>query len=230
MIPIFIGHDRRETVGLHVCTQTLIENTEARLSITALTGLQGDASTSFSRERWRIPALCGYSGWAVWMESDMMLRPGADIEEVLPLANMVPSAAVALVPHDYETKFPVKFFGQPNPSYPRKNWSSFMLINCRHAVWRRIDELGLADKAVLHRFPEVYVGAEQGGTELFRPGDVVALPRAWNHLVGEFDHDPAARLLHFTIGIPPLWTYTWREKLYVQEWYDARARCLRAHE
>jgi hypothetical protein len=214
MIPIFIGYDPRETVGLHVAMQSVLENTDARCAFTPLTGLQGDATNRFSHERWGIPARCGFRGWAVWMESDMVLRPGADIEEVLNFAHFSRDIAVYVVKHDYHTKFPVKYFGQVNSNYPCKNWSSFMLINNAHPAWQALP----SSPAARHRF--TFLAASQIG----------ALPRAWNHLVGEYDPDPASRLLHFTIGIPPLWTYEEKNKWEVQEWYDARTRTLRAHE
>jgi hypothetical protein len=216
MIPIFIGYDPRESVGFYVLCHSILENTEAVVSITPLTGYQFDATNRFSYERWKIPALCNYRGWALYMESDMVLRPGADLEEVVGGVFHLRDTAVALVPHDYRTKFDRKYFNQPNRDYPRKNWSSFMLINCAHAAWQR--DLPWTDGAALHRF------------SFLRDDQIAVLPRRWNHLVGEYAPDPAARLLHFTIGIPPLWTYGEAHKDECQEWYDARTRMLMAYE
>ena len=40
--------------------------------------------------------------------------------------------AVQVVKHDYKTRMSKKYFGNVNENYPRKNWSSVVLWNCKH--------------------------------------------------------------------------------------------------
>jgi len=57
----------------------------------------------------------------------------------------------------------------------------------------------------LHRF--AWTGDESIG----------ALPLEWNWLVGEYDHNPAAKIVHYTIGGPYFEAY--RGCDYAAEWF-----------
>jgi len=219
-IRLFVGKDPRETVGYHVFVESVLRRTDPnRISITALTGDQGDASTTFSKARFRIPELCGYRGWALWADgSDMLCR--ADIRELWELKT--PGYDVMVVPHEYRTKYATKFLGQPNENYPRKNQSSLMLIDCGNDVWRRpgYKKLLNGPAGPLHRF------------EFLEEERVGHLPAEWNHIDLEMDHNPEAKLVHFSIGLPCWKPYStsrfaeeWRAELnhanYYQPWEPA---------
>jgi hypothetical protein len=117
-----------------------------------------------------------------------------DINELWGLRN--PKYAVQVVKHEYSTQHPLKYIGTqmqaPNYDYPRKNLSSVMLINCRHGYWREVDDVFVSKRtgADLHRFdwiPDEFIGD---------------LPIEWNWLADEYGDNPAAKLLHWTAGIP----------------------------
>lgn len=192
-IRLFVGKDPRETVGYHVFVESVLSKTDPnRISITALTGSQEDASTTFSKARFLIPEICGYRGWALWADgSDMLCR--SDIRELWELKK--PGYDVMLVPHEYRTKHPVKFLGQRNENYPRKNQSSLFLIDCGSTVWRRPGYKKLLEGPAgpLHRF------------EFLEDERIGHLPMEWNWLVSEYDYNPNAKLVHHTIGIPPFY-------------------------
>jgi hypothetical protein len=79
-----------------------------------------------------------------------------------------------------------------NEDYPRKNWSSLMLINCAHFGWRQLTPEAVAAKpgSELHQFA-------------FLPDDWVGeLPKNWNWLPQEYGQNPEAKLVHYTTGIP----------------------------
>lgn len=189
-IRLFVGKDPRETVGFHVFVQSVLSRTDPNLaSITALTGSQDDASTTFSKIRFHIPELCGYRGWALWADgSDMLCR--ADIRELWKLRES--DYDLMVCPHEYRTKYSTKFLGQPNENYPRKNQSSLMLINCGNAVWRRPSYQKLLEGPAgpLHRF------------EFLDDDRIGSLPLDWNWLVSEYQYNPDAKLVHWTIGLP----------------------------
>lgn len=197
MIPIFVGYDEREAVGFPVFCHSVLARTAERVSFEPVRGIKRpESSTSFEPGRWSVPGRCGFRGIAVWAECDMLCL--ANIAELVALLDS--NCDVMVVKHDYRTRFPVKFLGQKNEDYPRKNWSSLMVFNCNAAVWRRIEDVQpkLSD---LHRFPEsITVGTRK--VDLFDQDRIGALPMAWNHLVGEYMPNPAAKLAHFTIGLP----------------------------
>ena len=191
MIPIYVGFDPREAIAYSVFCHSVLSRTKANVSFTPVCGAQEDASNTFSKARFHIPEMQGYRGWAIWADGDMLCR--ADIQELWDLRK--PGFDVMVVKHDYQTKHPVKYLGQRNEDYPCKNWSSVMLIDCGNAVWRRpvYKDLLKGPAGLLHRFSFI---------EDDRIGE---LPKTWNWLASEYDHNPDAKIVHYTIGIPPFY-------------------------
>jgi hypothetical protein len=204
-IRLFVGKDPNETVGYHVFVESVLSRTDPnRVSVTALTGEKGDASNTFSKARFRVPELCGYNGWAIFADgSDMLCR--SDIRELWDLRET--GYDVMVVKHDYRTKHPVKFLGQPNENYERKQWSSVMLVNCGQAVWRRprYKDLLNGHPGLLHRF--AFLEDERIGE----------LPKVWNWLVSEDEYNPDAKIAHFTVGLP-VWK-AYKDCDYAPEWF-----------
>lgn len=197
MIRLFVGQDSREWVGLNVFCSSVWGRTSESVSITPIHG-PTDGTNAFTLSRFNIPALCDYRGFALWADgSDMVCL--ADIAELWALRD--PFKAVQVVQHDYQTQHPVKYLGQKNEDYPRKNWSSLMLINCAHYAWRHIEKFSPQE---LHRFsflPEKAIGD---------------LPPEWNVLVGE--QSGPAKILHYTIGLPIWKPYqSWPESI---KWHE----------
>ncbi len=114
----------------------------------------------------------------------------ADIKELWNLRDSF--KALQVVKHDYKTLYPTKYLGQKNYDYPRKNWSSLMLINCAHYSWRMINPENIEEMSgtELHRFS--FIKDEQIG----------ALPLEWNVIVGEPNQSQNPKIAHFSIGLP----------------------------
>lgn len=82
MIRIFLGYDRREMVAWHVAAHSLISRASQPVSVApvALSQLSGlftrerDAkqATDFSFTRFLVPYLCGFQGWAIFMDCDVL--------------------------------------------------------------------------------------------------------------------------------------------------------------
>ena len=161
-----------------------------------------DASNTFSRARFLVPEMNGYKGWAIFCDGDMLCR--ADIQGLWDLRQS--GFDVMVVKHEYQTKHPVKYLGARNEDYPCKNWSSVMLMNCGNAVWRRQSYKSLLPGPVglLHRF--AFLDDERIGE----------LPKEWNWLVSEYSYNPEAKLVHYTIGIPPFYP----KCDYAAEWFN----------
>ena len=209
MIPIFVGYDPREAVAYSVFCHSVLRNTREKIAFYPMRGDSVVGSTSFNAERFKVAKEMGYRGWAIWSECDMLMRPGTDIADLMRYADSWCDVVVAK--HSYRTKHPVKFLGQKNEDYPRKNWSSLMLINCAHESWRRLEhtEFSLSE---LHRLAFI------------KDDRIGALPLEWNWLVGEYDFNEKAKLAHFTVGTPCWEEYSNSD--YADEWRAEKAMML----
>lgn len=201
---IFIGFDSREPVGYHVAAHSILMRASEPVSVTPLRmdtlreqgcywrGRDEKAATEFSLTRFLVPYLSGYDGWSIFMDSDMLVRADL-VGDLKPLLD--PSCAVSVCQHDYTPKESTKMDGKAQHAYPRKNWSSFMVFH--NAACRNLtpEYVNTATPAQLHRFQ--WVEAEYG-----KDRAIGSLPLAWNWLVGEYDKNPDAKILHYTDGLP----------------------------
>ena len=205
---VFVGFDPREAAAYHVCCQSIIENTKAHVSFHPIRGDMRDGSNAFTYARFLVPYLCGFNGTALFLDGDMLVR--GDIADLFALARL--DRGCQVVKHDYKTKHPVKYLGNKNEDYPRKNWSSVILWNCGYFPNRALipDFVNGRDGSYLHRFG--WLLDDQIGE----------LPAEWNHLTMEYAPSPAARLLHTTIGIPPFYP----EQEGADEWFATRQRAM----
>ena len=214
-IRVFIGFDPREAVAYYVCQQSILEHTKAKVSFHPMCGEMRDGSNTFIYERFLVPYRCGFQGTAIFIDGDMLVR--ADIAE---LAAMAPlgHAGVAVVKHDYKTKFPFKYLGYRNVDYDRKNWSSVVVWNCSYFPHRRLtpDFVAQSTGAYLHRF------------QWLRDDEIALLPDSWNRLVMEQPVKPEDKLLHYTIGTPCFSEYGVCEG--AEEWHQTLKRAMRPIE
>jgi hypothetical protein len=202
VLSIYTGFDPREEAGSHVFNSSLLEHASCPVSITPLhlplfrsfyAQSVRDGSNAFTYTRFLIPFLQGYTGSAIFLDgADMLLK--ADIAELWALRDLY--RPVQVVKHDYKTKWPRKYLGTKmeadNEDYPRKNWSSVMIINCMHARWRLIN-------------PETVqkmTGSELHGFRWLDDADIGTLPKEWNWLADEDGPNRDAKLLHWTAGVP----------------------------
>jgi hypothetical protein len=212
VIQLFTGYDPREAIGWHVFAQSVIDRREL-VSITALQGDQRDGTNAFTYERFLVPYYMGFQGWAIFADGcDMLLR--SDLSELW--ARRDPYRAVQVVKHDYKTKHPRKYVGTEmeahNGDYPRKNWSSLILWNCGHFHNRCLtpDYVKNNVGSFLHRF------------EWLEDDRIGELPTDWNWLADEYGANDAARINHWTAGIPGFETY--KAAPMAEEWHAARRK------
>ena len=197
---VFIGFDSKEPVTFAVAMSSLMRHTSRPTSVTPLVqptlrgcGLysrprQPNEATEFSLTRFLVPHLSGYDGYSLFLDSDVVVR--ADILSLLMYPLAYPSKAVFCCQHDYVPKDLVKFDGHEQTRYPKKNWSSVMLFNNANCAALTPAYVSAASGADLHRFQ---------WCDDHRVGD---LPLAWNWLVGEYQPNPNAHILHYTCGAP----------------------------
>lgn len=216
MLQVFVGFDPREAVAFETLAHSIERRSSVPVSIKPLvqqdlreaglyTRQRGPTeSTEFSLTRFLVPALANFQGWSVFMDCDMLCR--ADIAGLA--AQRREDKAVMVVKHDYVPKTQRKFLDQVQTKYERKNWSSVMLFNNERCRALTAGYVNSASGLELHRFRWV-------DDSLI--GD---LPRAWNWLVTEYDYNPGAKLVHYTLGGP--WFDAYRGCEYADEWFAER--------
>jgi lipopolysaccharide biosynthesis glycosyltransferase len=221
VLDIYLGYDGKvEPIAYYVCMQSIIEKSSIPVRFTPLalntlkdyTETHTDGSNSFIYSRFLVPYLNGFKGMALFLDGDMVVR--TDVAELL--YEFDPDEAVKVVKHHYTTKHPVKYLGAKNEDYPKKNWSSVMLWNCSHWLNKKLTPQFIQEQTgkYLHRFQWLKYPEEQVGK----------LDETWNHLVGEYDYNPNAKLAHFTLGTPCFNGY--QDCDYSEEWFDTYKRMI----
>lgn len=228
---IYIGHDDREDKAYRVCEYTLRKQTKAPLHVVALrhkslrnqglfnrpwvvdgkTGNYRDHrdqkpfSTQFAFTRFLVPYMQGYTGWALFMDCDMLVV--GDITELFALAD--PQYAVQVVKHNHHPENREKMDGCEQSRYFRKNWSSVVLFNCGHEANRKLslDVVNSWPGSWLHSF--AWLKNEMIGE----------LPPEWNYLVGHTAGVRYPKILHFTDGGP--WMEGWKDVPYGANWLQS---------
>jgi hypothetical protein len=218
MLRIFVGYDPAEAVAYHVLCHSILKRASMPVSFTPInkrnlpefTRAKQDGSTEFSFSRFLTPYLAGYQGQALFLDCDMLVR--CDIYDLFRAADL--RHAVHVVKHDYTPKTTTKFLGHAQHAYPRKNWSSVMLFNANLCKALTPDVVNTASGAYLHRF------------DWCRDDQIGTLPPEFNHLVGEYDPNPRAKIVHFTLGTPCFKGYERQE--FAADWFAERESMLHA--
>jgi hypothetical protein len=224
MLQIHIGFDPREQIAFYTLAHSIVSRSSIPVSVAPLVQRQLRASglytrergptesTEFSLTRFLVPALADYRGWSLFIDCDMLCR--VDIAELATQTARQRDKAVLVVKHDYVPKTERKFLDQVQTKYARKNWSSLMLFNnerCRGLTTKYVNS---ASGLELHRFAWVDESL------------IGELPREWNWLVTEYEYNPAAKIVHYTLGGP--WFKAYRDCDYAAEWLAERDAMNRA--
>ena len=218
-IPVFMGYDPRGATANHVCANSIIRNASQPVAIIPLAlnlfqdyqETHTDGSNQFIYSRFLVPHLMEFTGRAIFIDGDMIVR--GDIVELYESLKL--NQDVAVVKHDYQTRMTTKYLGSKNENYPRKNWSSVIVWNCASFPNRRLtpEFVMQATGAELHRFTWL---------DDNRIGE---LPKEWNWLPDEYGPNPDAKLLHYTLGTPCFHEFATTPQ--ADEWH--RERVLTEH-
>jgi lipopolysaccharide biosynthesis glycosyltransferase len=215
MIRWFIGYDPVESGAYFTLAHSLQRHSSMPISITPidLRNLKGILtrerhplqSNEFSFSRFLVPWMMGFEGWAIFSDCDMLC-----LDDPAKLwARRDDRYALMCVHHEHEPKEEVKYLGNVQTKYRRKNWSSVMLINCGHPDMKVLtpDYVNEADGLALHQFGFLENNSRIG-----------YLPKEWNHLVGYDEPNHQAKLVHFTEGGPYFEQY--RNCEFHQNWWS----------
>lgn len=209
MFRIFIGFDSRFPEPAEVLKYSLEKHSSIPLDVRYLKltelsfqrPLDPLQTTEFTYTRFLVPHLCDYDGSALFLDNDMLCL--GDVREIAEL-DMTPYA-LRVVKHDYRPTATVKMYGCQQTSYPRKNWSSMMLMDCaKLKLWTQA-VVETATGAYLHRFQDIADSL------------IGELPRTWNTLDWM---DQTTKLIHWTSGGP--WFDETRNCPHADVWLRAR--------
>lgn len=225
-LKIFIGWDSREDIAYQIAKYSIEKHASVPVEIIPLKqkSLRREgiytraadtlASTEFTFTRFLIPELMNFEGWALFIDCDFVA-----LEDVKLLFDQADDKyAVMCAQHDYTPKGTVKMDGQVQHIYPRKNWSSSMLINCGHLSNRKLNKDVVNDSSItgayLHRF------------SWLEDSEVGEFSHEWNWLVGWYKepNDGSPKFLHYTEGGP--WFDNYANCEYNHEWYKMQAEYL----
>jgi lipopolysaccharide biosynthesis glycosyltransferase len=216
---VFIGYDTREDIAYQVCKHSILRR-QPSAEVKPLkqkdlreTGwytrpVDKLASTEFTFTRFLVPELSNFEGWALFIDCDIILT--VDIKELFDQAD--DKYAVMCVKHDYTPNTELKMDGIQQTVYPRKNWSSVMLINCGHpsnqALTRDLVNNLEISGAYLHRF------------SWLTDDKIGELDHTWNYLVGVYNDITIPKLIHYTEGGPWFEQPKYRYCEFHQVWKD----------
>lgn len=194
---VYVGYDPREDEAYRVCKFSLqyhnkdvevIPIIQSDLRNKNIYNRQSDplSTTEFSFTRFLVPFLNDYSGVALFCDCDFLWT--GDVKELFDLYD--PKYSVQLVKHNHIPTNTVKMDNKPQTKYDRKNWSSCMLFNCSKCETLTPDLVNTESGLFLHQF------------KWLPDGQIGALNKKFNWLVGdaETEVDPVA--LHYTNGGP----------------------------
>ena len=214
---VWIGYDPSQHVSFEVLKFSLEEHATEPIDVKAIDAEKlpdfkrpGDplASTPFTYTRFLVPYLMDYEGIALFMDSDMLAL--GDVSELfhLPMDEL----ALRVRKHEYNPTETVKMGGKTQTQYPRKNWSSLMLMNCSELeVWSK-EAVENESGAWLHRFEPI-------------PDEKVGdISEEWNvldHMTGP------TKLLHYTSGGP--WLPGCEDADHADLWHEYRERYEASH-
>ena len=225
-LKIFVGWDSREDIAYQSCKQSIIDTASVGVDIVPLKQkiLRREevywrkkdklASTEFTFTRFLLPELTNFTGWALFIDCDFIALD--DVKKLFDQAD--DKYAVMCAKHDYTPKQGTKMDGKKQHQYPRKNWSSMMLINCGHpsnaALTTELVNNEEITGAYLHRF------------SWLKDEEIGEISHEWNWLVGWYNEpeDGTPKFLHYTEGGPWFPEYAYCE--YANDYYKNERKFL----
>ncbi len=228
-INVFLGWDDREKTAYEVCKHSIEKHTHSNPRIIPLyhkelrrqgyfsrpwltrasDGNRVDLiddkpfSTEFSHSRFLVPELMKFSGWALFMDCDMIFR--TDIKKLFSLCDK--RYAVMCVKHRQKVDVKTKMDGTPQEKYNRKNWSSFMLVNCGHP----------SNRSLTKEIVNTKTGAWLHGLTWLQDHQIGDLPDTYNWIDGSSPGNVVPDVIHYSLGGP--WFKDYDDCTFAEEWY-----------
>jgi len=203
MHQIFIGYDHRQPISYNVLQHSIIARATKPVTIAPLNiktlPIERTGLTPFTFTRYLVPWLMDFKGWALFMDSDVLVL--GDVIELMDIQSITDLNKYAVM----VSKNPRKF-----------EWPSVMLWNCGHPANKTLTPEYIADETV-----NPFKWGWLEGFAIDQGGLIGDLPREWNHLIGYDQPNDKAKLIHYTSGVPA-WPETQMHR-YDDTWKAAHA-------
>lgn len=179
MLRLFIGYDERQEVSYTVAARSALAHASAPLAITPLRiealhglGFTRQGLTPFTFSRFLVPLLCGFSG-------QRAIFVDADV--------MWRDDPYKLI-RELDTAGGPAIWIRKDPQFER---SAVMVFDPPHTVLKRLTPTFIQNGNPFDI--DAWAGV---------PENIGDLPAEWHHLVLYDKPSPAAKLVHFTAGVP----------------------------
>ena len=214
---VFIGWDSREDIAYQVAKKSILKHSDSvevypiKQNYLRELGLytreiDPNASTEFTLTRFLTPFLSDYTGISIFMDCDMLVQ--TNIKDILKEIDY--KDPVSCVQHaSYLPKSDLKMDGKRQYSYPKKNWSSFMVFNCSHPSLKSalsLREINKKPPSYLHRMEW--------------SDSVGSLSHTWNYLVGYYNDIMIPNVIHYTDGGP--WFEKYKNCEFSENWIKVK--------
>lgn len=220
MRKIYIGYDERQPVSFTVLAQSIISQASEPVAIIPLKlnqlPIKRCGLTPFTYSRFLVPYL-EKSGLALFLDIDTVLNG-----DVCELFKYVEAEQKRL---DTEREPPKAIWVSKNNH--KFEWASVMMFECNHPAHKVLTPEGVETHSDMHRI---------GWLDAELVGD---LPREWNQLIGYDAPNKAAKLVHYTQGVPAypetvecehseLWHKWHQYSNYTQPWESLMGQSIHA--
>lgn len=208
-----LAHTPKDAIQIRHINREVVSPSYTRPTTTMPSGQLFDdlsgapMSTDHAIARFFVPYLYDYKGWALFCDGDVLFR--RDVRELFAMAD--DRYAVMVVQHPPQVDEHAKKGGQIQQAYPRKNWSSVMLLHCGHPANRALT------LDVLNAWP----GRDLHAFAWLKDEEIGALSPAWNYLVGVNPPQTDPALVHFTLGTPDVPGH--QRDPFADEWFQVAA-------
>lgn len=225
---VYIGWDPRDHLAYKVACRSLLAHASVPINITPLverdlrrdgaywrpysvqgSGQRIDAidgrpySTEFTFTRFLVPHLEAFEDrWVLFCDADVMFRD--DVALLWEEAEKHPTKAVLCVQHDHKPREAIKMDGVAQSRYPRKNWSSVMMMHPARCCTLTVEEVNSWSGRDLH------------GLKWIDDAEIGPLPERWNWLEGHHHPGSNPALVHYTRGTPDM---TRQDDEFSDEWW-----------
>ena len=216
-LKVFVGVQERELIAARVLAFTIDEHATTPVHVTHLPTVdrvpvdpRNRQRTPFSFSRFLIPELMGYSGRALYIDSDMQV-----FDDITKLWDVPFDGATVMCTN--QTFIPPQWIG--NPDFHPGRQMSVMMLDCQSLSWKIDEIIDALDAGELTYEDLLFEMA------LVLPDDVRdGLPEGWNHLEHYVPGD--TKLIHYT-AIP---TQPWKssDNPNTELWEDAFVRACKA--
>lgn len=102
-LTVFIGADPRQPLAYTVCASSVLRHASKRVRVEPIglypwvTNFRRRGLTSFTFARYLCPAICGYYGYSIFMDGDIIVR--GDIHELFAIGRANPECGVSVASH-----------------------------------------------------------------------------------------------------------------------------------